>query len=128
MAYAQAVAERLPRCFAALGAGRIHPVHLRIIEEETSILSAGDAARADAELAELAGTVTYGKLRAAAGKLVLKLDPDAVRRRKEAARRVAEVRRFREQSGNAGLTARELPSAEVIASWQHLDQRAAAAP
>jgi hypothetical protein len=99
-------------------------VHLRIIEEETSILSAGDAAKADAELAELAGTVTYGKLRAAAGKLVLKLDPDAVRRRKEAARRVAEVRRFREQSGNAGLTARELPSAEVIASWQHLDQRA----
>ena len=125
MAYAQAVAERLPRCFAALGAGRIHPVHLRIIEEETSILSAADAARADAELAELAGTVTYGKLRAAAGKLVLKLDPDAVRRRKEAARRVAEVRRFREQSGNAGLTAREMPSAEVIASWQHLDQRAA---
>jgi Domain of unknown function (DUF222) len=125
MAYAQAVAERLPRCFAALGAGTIHPVHLRIIEEETSILSAQDAAKADAELAELAGTVTYGKLRAAAGKLVLKLDPDAVRRRKEAARRVAEVRRFREQSGNAGLIARELPSAEVIASWQHLEQRAA---
>jgi hypothetical protein len=125
MAYAATVAERLPRCFAALGAGQIHPVHLRIIEEETSILSAEDAAKADAELAELAGTVTYGKLRAAAYKLVLKLDPDAVRRRKEAARRVAEVRRFRENSGNAGLTARELPSAEVIASWQHLEQRAA---
>jgi hypothetical protein len=85
MAYAATVAERLPRCFAALGAGQIHPVHLRIIEEETSILSAEDAAKADAELAELAGTVTYGKLRAAAYKLVLKLDPDAVRRRKEAA-------------------------------------------
>ncbi len=84
-------------------------MHLRIIEEETSILSAADAARADAELAEVAGSLTYGKLRAAACKLVLKLDPDAVRRRKEAARRVAEVRRFREDSGNAGLTARELP-------------------
>ncbi len=125
IAYAQAVAERLPRCFAALGAGTIHPVHLRIIEEETSILSAEDAAKADEELAEVAGTLTYGKLRAAAYKLVLKLDPDAVRRRKEAARRVAEVRRFREDSGNAGITARELPSAEVIASWQHLEQRAA---
>ena len=125
MAYAQAVAERLPRCFAALGAGQIHPVHLRIIEEETSILSAEDAAKADEELAGIAGTLTYGKLRAAAYRLVLKLDPDAVRRRKEAARRVAEVRRFRENSGNAGLTARELPSAEVIASWQHLEQRAA---
>src|SRR5580658_2699683 len=125
MEYARTVAERLPRTFAALGAGTINAVHLRIIEEETSILSAADAARADEELAGLAGTVTYGKLRAAAYKLVLKLDPDAVRRRKEAARRVAEVRRFREQSGNAGLTARELPSAEVIASWQHLEQRAA---
>jgi hypothetical protein len=124
MEYARTVAERLPRTFAALGAGTINAVHLRIIEEETSILSAADAARADEELAELAGKVTYGKLRAAAYKLVLKLDPDAVRRRKEAARRVAEVRRFRENSGNAGLIAREMPSAEVIASWQHLEQRA----
>jgi hypothetical protein len=124
IAYAQAVAERLPRTFAALGAGKIHAVHLRIIEEETSILSAADAAKVDEELAEVAGTLTYGKLRAAAYKLVLKLDPDAVRRRKEAARRVAEVRRFRENSGNAGLIAREMPSAEVIASWQHLEQRA----
>jgi Domain of unknown function (DUF222) len=124
IAYAQAVAERLPRTFAALGAGKIHAVHLRIIEEETSILSAADAAKVDEEVAEVAGTLTYGKLRAAAYKLVLTLDPDAVRRRKEAARRVAEVRRFRENSGNAGLIAREMPSAEVIASWQHLEQRA----
>src|SRR6202167_276984 len=39
MAYATTVASRLPRTFAALAAGRIHPVHLRIIEDETSILS-----------------------------------------------------------------------------------------
>src|SRR6202167_5216110 len=37
--YATTVASRLPRTFAALAAGRIHPVHLRIIEDETSILS-----------------------------------------------------------------------------------------
>jgi hypothetical protein len=125
MEYARTVAERLLRTFAAMGAGTINPVHLRIIEEETSILSAEHAAQADAELAELAGTLTYGKLRTTAHRLVLKLDPDADRRRKEAARRVAEVRRFRENSGNAGLIAREMPSAEVIASWQHLEQRAA---
>jgi hypothetical protein len=34
------------------------------------------------------------------------------------------VRPFREDSGNAGMTARELPSDEVLASWQHVDQRA----
>ena len=34
------------------------------------------------------------------------------------------MRRFREDSGNAGMVARELPSAEVLASWQHVEQRA----
>jgi len=43
--YARTVAERLPRCLAALAAGKIHPVHLRIIAEETAFLSAADVAR-----------------------------------------------------------------------------------
>jgi hypothetical protein len=46
MHYASAVAGRLPATFAALAAGQIHAVGLRIIEEETSILSDADAARA----------------------------------------------------------------------------------
>ena len=122
--YASTVAGRLPRAFAALGAGRIHPVHLRIIEDETRILTDADAAKADAFLAEAAPGMTFGELRSAAHKLVLKLDPEAVRKRKEAAKREAHVRRFREESGNAGMVARELPSAEVLASWQHVEQRA----
>jgi len=124
MAYACAVAGRLPRTFAALAEGRIHPVHLRIIEDETSILSDQDAAEADEALAEKAGSLTFGQLRSLAHRLVLKLDPDAARKRKEAARREAHVRRFAEQSGNAGMVARELPPDEVLASWQHVEQRA----
>jgi uncharacterized protein DUF222 len=124
MEFASTVARRLPETFAALGAGRIHPVHLRILEEETSILSDADAAKADALLAGAAPGMTFGELRYAAHKLVLKLDPDAVRKRKEAASREAHVRRFREDSGNAGMVARELPSDEVLASWQHVEQRA----
>jgi hypothetical protein len=126
MDYATIVAERLPASFAALGAGKLDMTRLRIIEEETSILSAEHAAQADAELAQTAGSLTYGKLRAAAHRLVLKLDPEADKRRKEAARRVAEVRRFREESGNAGITARELPSADTLAAWQHVEERAQA--
>jgi Domain of unknown function (DUF222) len=122
--YACAVADRLPASFAALRAGTIHPVHVRIIEDETSILSPEDAARADAQLAGAAGSLSFGKLRAAAHRLVLELDPDAARRRKEAAGRDAHVRRFREDSGNAGMVARELPPDEVLASWQHVEQRA----
>ena len=124
MHYAAAVARRLPQTFALLGAGQIHPVHLRIIEDETGILSDEDAARADEILSRQAPGLTFGEMRAAAHKLVFKLDPEAVRKRKEAARRDAHVRRFREPSGNAGMVARELPSDEVLASWQHVEQRA----
>ncbi|HEX6522087.1 MAG TPA: hypothetical protein VF070_19085, partial [Streptosporangiaceae bacterium] len=66
-----------------------------------------------------------GELRAAAARLVMRLDPDAVRRRKEeAAKRDAHVRVFREDSGNAALSARELPAVDALASWQHVQQRA----
>src|SRR5580700_5598978 len=124
MDFATQVAERLPKTFAALAAGQIHPIHLRIIDEETRILTDADAARADAVLAQAAPGMTFGELRYAAHKLILKLDPDAVKKRKEAAKREAHVRRFREDSGNAGMVARELPSDEVLASWQHVEQRA----
>ena len=124
IAYACEVAARLPETFAALAAGLIHPVHVRIIEDETRYLSDKDAARADETLAGAAKTKSYGQLRYAARRLALKLDPASAARRKEAARRDAEVRRFREESGNAGMIARELPSAEVLASWQHVEQRA----
>ena len=124
MDFASSVARRLPETFAALAAGRIHPVHLRILEDETRILADADAAKADALLAATAPGMTFGELRYAAHKLVLELDPDAARKRKEAARREAHVRRFREESGNAGMVARELPSDEVLAGWQHVEQRA----
>ncbi|MBV9095752.1 MAG: DUF222 domain-containing protein [Streptosporangiaceae bacterium] len=124
MAYASALAVRLPRTFAALAAGKIHPVHLHIIEDETRVLSDADAAQADQELAQAAPGMTWGQLRYAAHRLVLRLDPDSARRRKEAARNDAHVRPFREQSGNGGMIGRELPADEVLASWQHVEQRA----
>ena len=119
-----AVAKRLPAMFAALHAGQIHPLHLRIAEDEIRFLSDKDAARADQVLAEAAPGMTFGELRYAAHKLILELDPEAARKRKEAAKQDAHVRRFREDSGNAGMVARELPSDEVLASWQHVEQRA----
>src|SRR5947207_6925664 len=56
--YSRAVARRLPVTFAALAAGRIDAVHVKIIEERTSILSDADAAFADAQLAAAAQTKT----------------------------------------------------------------------
>src|SRR5579875_3519404 len=122
--YARTVAARLPRTFAALAAGTIHPVQLRIIEDETRMLSDAGAAKADEELAEAARSKTWAQLRSAAHRLVLRLDPEAAQRRREAARRDAHLRWFREQSGNGGMVARELPSEELLASQQHVEQRA----
>ncbi len=124
ISYACDLAGRLPVTFAALGGGLIDPVHAKIIAEQTDVLSAADAAQADPVLAAAAQSKTYGELRAAAARLVLKLDPDAAERRKQGRRKEAHVRPFREDSGNAGMSARELPSDEVLASWQHVDQRA----
>lgn len=118
------LAARLPVTFAALSAGLIDPVHARIIAEQTEILSAADAATADPLLAAEAQKKTCSQLRAAAARLVLKLDPESAERRKQARRREAQVRPFREESGNAGMTARELPAEEVLASWQNIEQRA----
>jgi hypothetical protein len=124
MQYATGVKTRLPALFAALGAGQIHPFQLKIVADETSILSDEAAAKVDKLLAGSAAGMSFGETRAAARKLVLKLDPEAVKKRKEAAKREASVRRFREESGNGGMIARELPSDEILASWQHVEQRA----
>jgi hypothetical protein len=124
--YAQTVARRLPVTFAALAAGKLDAVHVRIIEDTTSVLSDEDAAIADELLAGAAQAKTYAELRRAANRLVLRLDPEAARKRKEKARREARVRSFREESGNAGITGREMPSVEVLASMQHVEDRARA--
>jgi uncharacterized protein DUF222 len=124
--YSQLVAKRLPVTFALLAAGKLDPAHVRIIEDSTSILSDEDAAVADAKLAELAQSRTHAELRRAATRLVNQLDPEAVRKRKEKRRRETHVRAFREDSGNAGITGRELPSVEVLASMQHIEGRARA--
>ena len=46
--------------------------------------------------------MTFGQLRSAAHKLVLQLDPEAARKRKETARGDAHVRPFRETSATPG--------------------------
>jgi hypothetical protein len=124
IAYSQTVARRLPQTFAALRDGKLRPFDVKIIEELTRPLSDEDAATADAELARAALGMTFGELRSYASKLVLKLDPQAAKKRKEQARRDTRVRSYREDSGNAGISGREMPSVEVLASMQHVAARA----
>ena len=122
--YACTVAARLPVTLAALRTGKIHPVHLRIAEDESAYLDEKYLAEADEKLAAAAQSKTFGQFRAYAHRVILKLDPDSALRRKNEARKDAHVRPFREASGNAGMSARELPPDEVLAGWQNVDQRA----
>ena len=121
------VARRLPVTFAALAAGRLHPVHVKIIEEATGILSDEDAAIADDEPRR--GGAVQDLRGAAPGR-----DPAGAQARPGSgaqaqgagAARRRRVRSFREESGNAGITGREMPSVEVLASMQHVEDRARA--
>jgi Domain of unknown function (DUF222) len=124
MAAALTGRDRLPATFAALGAGRLDRLRLKIIAEQTAYLSPEDAAKADVLLAAAAQTRTWGQLTAFAARLVARLDPAAAQRRKDAGRRQANVRIWQESSGNGGLSARELPADELLAGWQNIEQRA----
>ncbi|MBV9380756.1 MAG: DUF222 domain-containing protein, partial [Streptosporangiaceae bacterium] len=124
LSYAHTVTHRLPATFAALRAGRIDGYRVKIIAEATGYLSDEHAAEADQVLAVSAADLTYGRLRHAAARLVTVLDPDAARRRKEAAGKNARVMCFREEAGTAGLSGRDLPVGETLASWANVKARA----
>ena len=126
--YARTVARRLPVTFAALAAGELDPVHVRIIEDVTSVLSDEDAALADEILAGRRAQsqdlrrAAPGREPAGAG-----LDP----------RRVAQAQ-GEGAAGGAGagvpggvrqrrdLAAGSCPSWRSSASMQHVEERARA--
>jgi DNA-binding MarR family transcriptional regulator len=121
IAYACNVADRLPLTLAALAAGQIHPVAVKIIDDETAFLSPENVAKADKVLADLAQSKSFAQLRYAAHRLVLSLDPDSAQRRKDEARKYAHVRRFREGPGE--LAARlEVEAPHVTGQVQRLEK------
>ena len=118
---------RLPRTWAALGAGLIDADRARLIWRPTRHLTDADAARADEILAALAPGLRYDQLARKAIAVAMKLDPEAFKRGKEQAR--ADRQRVvagREESGNAFLSGRELAIEDALASKAHIDALAVA--
>ena len=118
---------RLPRTWAALGAGLIDEYRARLIWRPTRSLSDADAARADEVLAALAPGLRYDQLARKAAAVAMKLDPEAFTRGKDKAR--ADRQRVvagREESGNAFLSGRELAIEDALASKAHIDALAVA--
>ena len=104
---------RLPEVLAALAAGRIDWMKAGLFTDYLAGLPDEDAADIAAAVLAGADRKTSGQLRAMLIRAVLAYDPDAVQRRREAARKDASVQAWDEVSGNAALAGRELAPADV---------------
>ncbi|HEX7164720.1 MAG TPA: DUF222 domain-containing protein [Trebonia sp.] len=112
---------RLPQTLAGMAAGLIDEARAGIIALYTRSLTPADAALADGILAALAPTVRIDQLASKAAALEMSLAPEAVRARKEHARRTrqrVEVRR--EESGNATVAGREMDTSDALAAKAHI--------
>src|ERR1700678_1831315 len=122
--HAVTVAARLPHTLAALGQGLMSGYKVRIIEAQTADLSTEDVAKADVMLAAAGQVKNPGGLRDFARRQVTRLDPEAAARKKDRGRREAHVRAWQEDSGNMGLSAREMPNGDGLIAWQNIEKRA----
>jgi hypothetical protein len=117
---------RLPATLAGMAAGLIDETRAGYIAYYTRSLSTADAAHADEVLAAVAPDLRTEQLARKAAALEMKLAPEAVKARKEHERRVNQrVEARREYSGNACLSAREMDTADAIASKAYIDAVAA---
>ncbi|MGH3281419.1 MAG: DUF222 domain-containing protein, partial [Trebonia sp.] len=117
---------RLPRTLAGMAAGTIDPIRAYLIWSYTWSLTPQDTAHADEILAVAAPGLRPDQLGRKAAALEMKLDPAAVKRRKERARRDAQrVEVKHERSGNAMLAGRELDPVTALAAKANIDAMAA---
>ncbi len=113
---------RLPRTLAGMASGQIDLGRAMAIAASTASLPDDDAARADEILAAAAPGKRPDQLARKASALEMKLNPEAVRARKERARQLDQrVEARREASGNASLSGRELAVTDVMASNAYID-------
>lgn len=114
------LAVRLPGTARALHEGIIDAYKARIISDATRTLDDAEAAAAEARILPGAAGKTPGQLRAAIGRAVIAVNPDAARARRELAERDARVELWREDAGTAALCGRDLPPAEALAADQRI--------
>jgi Domain of unknown function (DUF222) len=117
---------RLPRTLAGMAAGTIDATRAYIIWSYTWSLTPPDAAHADETLAAAAPHLHPDQLGRKAARLEMRLDPEAVKRRRERGRRDGQrVEIKHERSGNAMLAGRELDPVTALAAKANIDALAA---
>ncbi|MGY1667269.1 HNH endonuclease signature motif containing protein [Geodermatophilus sp. SYSU D00696] len=111
--------ERLPATWAALAAGALDEARAKALVDVLEHAPAGIARRIEAALLPAATGLTVGRLKQRALALLLDLDADAVGRRKQQARRRADVRVDPSPLEGMATLAADLP-AEVAAACHAL--------
>ena len=116
---------RLPGVGASLNNGTLTLPKARSIIETFKYLTDGDAVRAEALILDQLAGKTYTQVLRLAEQAALTVDPAlATRRREQAQRKDARVTCFRELSGTAGLSGRDLPPDEALAAMGGVNARA----
>jgi Domain of unknown function (DUF222) len=115
----------LPGTGDLLARGELTLAKARAVDTALGLLGDEDAARAEAMiLPDLPGK-TYGQLQQLAVQAAVTVDPEsATRRREDAERHKSRVTMFREESGAAGLSGRDLPTDQTLAAHASVCARA----
>ena len=115
------LATRLPKTLAGMAAGLIDEARAGVIAFYSRSLSRDDTALADEILAALAPELRLDQLTRKAAALEMKLNPEAVKARREHARQTRQrVEVGREESGNASVAGREMDTVDALAAKAHI--------
>jgi hypothetical protein len=115
---------RLPGIGALLDDGTLTLPKARAVIETFKYLADADAATAESLIAgQLAGK-TYTQVLRLAEQAALTVDPELAERRRQQAQKNARVTFFRELSGTAGVSGRDLPPDEALAAMAAVNARA----
>jgi hypothetical protein len=117
---------QLPAIGEQLAAGQLTLAKARAVDQALGPLADQDATAAEAMiLPHLAGK-THAQVARLAEQAAITVDPQsAARRREEAERSRSRVALFREESGAAGLSGRDLPTGQALAAHARVCERAA---
>jgi hypothetical protein len=119
---------RLPEIGRRLAEGKLTLAKARAVNDALAPLSEEDVILAEELITDRLAqepSMTYGQLEKAAATVAVLVDPDsAARRRKGAEQDSARVAMFREASGAAGLSGRDLPVDETLTANARLLDRA----
>jgi hypothetical protein len=115
----------LPGTGDLLAGGDLTLAKARAVDQALNLLTGQDAARAEAMIVPDLPGKTYGQVQKLAVQAALTVDPEsATRRREDAEQRKSRVEMFREESGAAALSGRDLPTDQTLAAHASVCARA----